>query len=71
MSKAVKVSTLPKCQAKLPCSAKARYDFRTWTGQWGYACPTHWPTMRATPTLGTGNGQYLYLEGEDIPTHAR
>ena len=73
MSKAVEVARLPKCQATQGCNAEARYDIRTWTGQWGYACPVHYPLMRASIDLGTGRGQYLYLAGEegDIPDHAR
>lgn len=64
-------STLPKCQGRADCPRPARYDFRTFSGTWGYGCEVHWSQMRATADLGTGNGHYLLLPGEEVPAHLR
>lgn len=55
------VSELPKCSW---CPDKAKFDFRTYSGVWGYGCTLHWIIKRATPNLGMGNGHRLVVRGK-------
>lgn len=62
------VSALPKCDF---CENKARYDLMTVFGPWANfceGCRTNNPIH--LQVLGTGYGQYLALQGEDVPQHA-
>ncbi|GAC1326733.1 MAG: hypothetical protein NVSMB2_26080 [Chloroflexota bacterium] len=63
------VSELPQCDyhALRRRSATARYDFVGRSGQWGHACRPCYQANRATPSLGTGKGQRLFL-AEEIST---
>lgn len=66
MSDQATVSSLPSCDF---CGMEgqqndAAYDFRTSMGPWAHGCERHYKMHRATPELGTGNGQRLVLIGE-------
>jgi hypothetical protein len=65
------LTTLPACQGRGDCRLPARYDFRTFSGPWAYACEVHWSQLRASSNLGTGYGHYLLLPGETPPVHLR
>lgn len=65
MSTSVKVKALPDCdickyveQRETP--AKASFDGKTVTGQWGYMCSLHFGSHGVG--LGTGLGQQLEVE---------
>ena len=63
MSSQVTVTIRPPCGIS-SCRVPARYDCRTWTGQWANLCETHWPDYRASDQLGTGHGQRLVTADE-------
>jgi len=65
------LSSLPRCQARGDCRTPSRYDFRTFSGPWAYACEVHWSQLRASAQLGTGYGHYILLPGEEVPVHLR
>lgn len=63
------VSALPKCNF---CEQRARYDSNTVYGSWAYFCndcyksnPIHFNA------LGQAYGQYLVLDTEEVPEHAK
>jgi len=59
---AVIVARLPICS--IPgCGKTARYDVRTWMGQWANLCPEH-NTYYGNGRLGIGFGQKLVTEEE-------
>jgi hypothetical protein len=67
MANSVIVSALPKCNF---CGDTARYDLRTLFGSWANFCEKcRLDVAIHGNTLGTGQGQYLALEGEELPEH--
>ncbi len=61
MSTITKVAALPQCDF---CTDKARFDGMTTYGPWGNMCEPHFDTYGVG--LGTGKGQRLVEEGEDV-----
>lgn len=45
---------------------KAKYDFRTKTGQWANACPSHYRVHRMHRELGVGKGQRLMVHSPEL-----
>lgn len=54
---------LPKCDY---CEMEAQYDFVEDSGEWRYACVTHWIKHRASRQLGPGHARHL-VAGEQPP----
>jgi hypothetical protein len=61
MSTVAKVAALPKCDF---CANKAGYDGATKMGPWAYMCEMCFSIEGRG--LGTGIGQRLVVEGEDV-----
>jgi hypothetical protein len=61
VSTITKVAALPQCDF---CTEKARFDGMTTYGPWGNMCEPHFDTYGVG--LGTGKGQRLVEEGEDV-----
>ena len=62
VSTIVKMETLPACDF---CEETAGYDARTKMGPWAYMCESCF-NNNGTGQLGTGYGQRLVKDGEDI-----